>query len=276
MAPRPAMTSPSVRAGRAARRSRAASRRRARLRRSRPIPRRDGCARRGTARRPSPSARRAQPRHVVAGAARHVAAWRNAERPRRPRFRRAEPGSRRRRRIVGDEVAQRRARRGEPYFPASSFEPGAGSAPSSPRRSARASITSRARAGTTLAALGAISMIRRPSPRNSRAPSAAQRLALVARVDEPRRGEQRVGAQRHRRRAGVIGASLDHRFDAQDADDRAYDAEVDALGFQHPALLDVEFEESARRRRAAPRRCRRDRRPPRAIASRRVSPPGSP
>ena len=49
----------------------------------------------------------------------------------------------------------------------------------------------------------------------------------------------------HRRRAGMVRPALDDDLDAGDAGDGGDDADVEVLGLQHRALLDMEFEEGA-------------------------------
>jgi len=40
----------------------------------------------------------------------------------------------------------------------------------------------------------------------------------------------------------VIGAPLDQKLDAENADDAAHDADIESFALEHAALLDVQFE----------------------------------
>ena len=80
-------------------------------------------------------------------------------------------------------------------------------------------------------------------PRSRRPSRRCPERAHVAHVeDEPRRLDERVGARVHRRRPGVVGASLEHLEAARLAGDRRHDAERLAEAREHRPLLDVQLE----------------------------------
>ena len=114
----------------------------------------------------------------------------------------------------------------------------------SARSTARASIRSRTRPGTTLAALGVIAnsptVAVKCAPRATRA-----RASASMRGHERGSGHKRIGASVHGRGAGVVGAPSQHDLDPRDAGDGGDEAEVGATGFQHRTLFDVQLEEGA-------------------------------
>ena len=56
-------------------------------------------------------------------------------------------------------------------------------------------------------------------------------------------GHQRVPAQVHRRRAGMVGGAVEDDLDSPDADDGCDDADIERLRFKHDALLDMQLQE---------------------------------
>ena len=108
---------------------------------------------------------------------------------------------------------------------------------------------------------------------------AVRDVELADRRDQPRLragdalgGEHELGgrgggvaAQVHRRRAGVAGVAREGEVEAALAGDRGDDAERQALGLEHRALLDVDLEVGARRRRRRAARRARPRSPRRSV-----------
>ena len=85
-------------------------------------------------------------------------------------------------------------------------------------------------------------------------------------------GGERVATQIHRRGAGVAGGAEDNRDQPRRAVDRVDDAERPALGLQHRALLDMQFDEGRDAIGAGGRRGDRGRRRKSVSASRIVTP----
>ena len=73
---------------------------------------------------------------------------------------------------------------------------------------------------------------------------AAARL-LAEREDDARRARERVAAQLHRGRPGVVGLAGEAHAEAEHPGDRGDDAEVDATALEHGPLLDVQLEVGA-------------------------------
>ena len=146
-------------------------------------------------------------------------------------------------------------------------------APSSPgfRRARRPAGC--AREGTILAAPGSIDISPTVAAKCS-GPAARPRASILISVTIRCGGDERVGARRHRRRAGVIGAALDHDLEAGDAGDGRDHADVDPLRLQHRALLPMCSSRNARMssRRARSRRAASP--PTMAIPSGSVRPSG--
>ena len=73
---------------------------------------------------------------------------------------------------------------------------------------------------------------------------------------EARRLHERVVADRHRRRAGVVGTALEHDRPPRLTGDRRDDSECLSRALEHGPLLDVQLDESVRelRERLAPHR----------------------
>ena len=139
-----------------------------------------------------------------------------------------------------------------------------------PAVAARTSIVKSATPGTTFAPPGSTEIF----PTLAVTPSRLRAWSRSARAT-PGRAGKRVATQMHRRRTGVVRlAAQPHTVTAQ-ADDRGDDADLDVLGLEHRALLDVELEVRADVSNAGGRVDAVESKPAAAIASRSVTPSAS-
>ena len=73
-------------------------------------------------------------------------------------------------------------------------------------------------------------------------PARTRHHLLAHRYDQPRGGQERVTALRHRRRPRVVGEALEGDVVAVDADDPLHHADLDAGAVEDAALLDVQLD----------------------------------